>query len=133
MHAERLLNIAKACRESPSPEKFDMSQIHMCGTPACALGHYVARKDLQQTFELRHPYGIQVVGGTDFVGIDSQEILDHFGITASQAAELFDEPQDYEYDDDGEDGMPVGAGCGNARTAIQAAEYIERFVERNCR
>lgn len=123
MNKERLLNISKSLRESPAPKKFSMQVIHRCGTPACALGHYIARKDLQDVFELRQGYGFQMIGDDKFVELDAPAICDHFGITPMQALELFDEPQDV--DDDGD---PTGGGCGGARTAIEAAEWIENFV-----
>lgn len=123
----RLLNVAKALRESPNPNAFDMSiyghdgEFHYwnwsgketkfdCGTPACALGHYASRRDLQKTFRLDEDY--IVVNDNEVIGYASQEISDHFGITFGECAELFD-----------------ADGCNNAKTAKQAAKYIERFVK----
>jgi hypothetical protein len=53
----RLLNVAKALRDAAEAKKFfcmrDIAIVRDdCGTPACALGHYAARRDLQATFEL---------------------------------------------------------------------------------
>lgn len=47
MNKERLLNVAKALRESTTPPDLFTMRFVMreCGTPACALGHYAARGD----------------------------------------------------------------------------------------
>jgi hypothetical protein len=125
--------VARALRESKNPEKFDMRKFgHSCGTPACAIGHYFARTDLQSEFVLSsrgsiattaeplEPLWIGMRGG-------HTAIRDHFGITEEQEDELFGDP----IDDDDEENVFVreNAGCGNAQTAIEAAEYIERFCE----
>lgn len=83
-----------------------------CGTPACALGHYAVRKDLQRAFDLI-PDGIIVRRGTRYedAGFDTPYTREHFGLTKDEAYELFN-----------------GDGCGSARTADAAAEYIEGFV-----
>lgn len=123
MNKERLLNVAKALRESPNPETFSMEFFHRCGTPACALGHYAARADLQSTFELREGFGFQLAGkpAADTLMFDGEEICEHFGITQEDAYRLFRDS-----DDDGDREIPCG--CGGAQTAIEAAEWIERFV-----
>lgn len=111
MNTERLLNVAKALRESPNPEKFTMYTYgYGCRTPACALGHYAARADLQLAFEL-NGYGSLVSDGR-FVHCDAPAVLDHFGIRQDQADELFS----------------ARGGCGGAKTAVEAAEYVEKFV-----
>lgn len=111
MHKERLLNVAKALRESENPKQFSMRrEMNDCGTPACAWGHYCARDDLQRTFTMdRDGYAYTADAG----GFTYQHALvrEHFGITEDQAVELFSQD-----------------GCGDAKTAIAAAEYIERFV-----
>lgn len=121
MNKERLLNVAKALRESPNPAEFTMLlEVSGCNTPACAWGHYFFRTDLQSEFEpiveddgeissyARHkPSGLMCTHM-------SRSTLNHFDIDEDEAEELFG-----------------GIGCGDAQTAIQAAEYIERFVERN--
>lgn len=117
MEYERLLNVAKALREAPDPDKFDMSFYgHGCGAPACAVGHYAARRDLQDTFVLnkdgfvdrRHPVGSQreAANFSDFAA--------HFGLSRDQTEGLFD-----------------ANGCGMAETPLEAAEYIEDFVRRH--
>jgi hypothetical protein len=117
MNTERLLNVAKALRESKHPDMFSMAdQIHGCGTPACAFGHYAAREDLQQAFKIAprwsDAYSIQTSDGSDKdVWWDDESVLEHFGIDRLEADKLF-----------------YANGCGNAKTPVEAAEYIERLV-----
>jgi hypothetical protein len=121
MNKERLLKVAKALRESRAPDDFTMERFgNHCGTPACAMGHYAARRDLQRTFRfgkayLAAPRPTLLYAKTDKCAyIDHEEVLDHFGITYGQSDQLFG-PH----------------GCGNAQTANEAANYIERFVAEN--
>lgn len=119
MNKERLLNVAKSLRESPNPDKFDMSYHldHECGTPACAFGHYAARQDLQSTFRVArdprfHAYGIETTDGENQnVWWDDQCVREHFDITYDEARLLF-----------------FSDGCDYAKSPNEAAEYIERFV-----
>lgn len=127
IHAQRLLNVARACRETLFPDHFDMSCYgHTCGTPGCALGNYVARRDLQQDFRMALVKSwmgdmqqfIFPVGTTDLrcrtaFDFESPAVLDHFGISEEEGTELFSSD-----------------GCGEAQTATQAASYIESFVAR---
>jgi hypothetical protein len=124
MHKERLLNVAKALRESKNPEDFSMAAYAHCGTPACALGHYAARTDLQDAFKLiagsgglylKEAVSPHLSSGLYCAGA---AVCEHFG-----AIELF---HDGDEDCDGNVITPVG--CGNPATALAAAEYIERFV-----
>jgi hypothetical protein len=122
-HAKRLLNVARGLRESKHPEQFRMSAfVSYCGTPACALGHYASRTDLQKSFHLLpNRIALFTVHQTNpkfAVGLayDSGEVQKHFGITANEAGQLFS-----------------AWGCGEARTPIAAAEYIERFVRERTR
>lgn len=113
VQANRLLNVARACRETK--DRFDMTTYgHGCGTPACALGNYAARRDLQKTLKLGSDgYGVRVFDndGTEVCFVD-EEVLNHFGITRNESYDLFD------FD-----------GCGNARSSkAKAARFIERFV-----
>lgn len=118
MNKERLLNVAKALRESPHPERFDMgAYAHSCGTPACAFGHYAARRDLQQFLAIDSDSNADCDSSVKYVyddglaDYDDDEILEHFGISFDEAWDLFS-----------------STGCGRAKTVTQAAEYIERFV-----
>lgn len=120
VYAQRLLNVAKALRESTVPHAFDMSWYthglqgaYPCGTPMCALGHYGAREDLQSAFRINQYHGtLQVVDPA----LDRDRFLaaeQHFDLNQREAEELF------------------GCnGCGDASTVEAAATYIEGFVAR---
>jgi len=114
IHIKRLLNVVRALREDKDPERFCMAFFSDCGTPACALGHYAARRDLQNTFYLRRVRGWLglVSNRNEDIGVDDPHVHRHFGINFDEAQELF--------------GIK---GCGDARTPTEAANYIEIFVE----
>jgi hypothetical protein len=118
IYRQRLLNVARALREAPLPKAFcmqfwtyDDSRLERgfpCGTPACALGHYAARADLQDEFFINHR------GRLDTIERDELPIrlaVKHFGLTEAETDRLFEM-----------------WGCGGATTPIEAAEYIEAFV-----
>jgi hypothetical protein len=123
MNKERLLNVARALRESKQPGAFSMERyMHPCGAPACALGHYASREDLQSEFKLRHniPGDDEWLNASNGVvdkhGVpvhyDSSVIQEHFEIGWDDAEELFSEN-----------------GCHFARTANDAAAYIYHWVK----
>lgn len=134
---QRLLNAARALRESSHPERFTMKRFvhsdesscrgeNWCGSPACVLGHYAARSDIQDAFKVqttkvktrdgehdRHAC-IRVIENDSLVVCPSDtDVCDHFAVARFYASELFDSD-----------------GCGNARSTIEAARYIEAFVAR---
>ncbi len=145
--AQRLLRVARALRESPAPLAFTMKcfirgdsldpspvqveEKHWCGTPACAIGHYASRSDLQRLMKVIHEprwdvnengQDIEVqtpeivfsaLYGVDELNFGDDKFLDHFGINYNQACQLFGE-----------------SGCGRAKKPVTAAVYIERFVKR---
>lgn len=116
---KRLLNVAKALREG-RPENFYMGtwgepvddKNAKCGTPACALGHYASRLDLQKKVILGRTTGAVHSRASGKRISPFAFAMKHFGITKEEADELF------EVD-----------GCGLARTNKQAAKYIENFVK----
>ena len=133
-HATRLVNVADALRDAHAEEwHFDMANYgyHQsyvaytnrkqydglvekgCGTPSCAIGHYAVRNDLQDKFMLTQWGSLHVITENTHRCRLGREIESHFGITHEEEAELFET-----------------SGCGNAETALEAAEYIEDFVER---
>lgn len=78
-----------------------------CGTPACAIGHFAVRTDLQKSFELR--------GDTLFykgrdVGTPA-EFRRYFGLSYGEAKLLFSV-----------------SGCDKAQTPRQAAKFIRKFI-----
>lgn len=127
IYKKRLLNVARALRESPKPKAFTMrfyvrgnegdcddTSHNWCGTPACALGHYAARTDLQRLMRILNGEAVyrESINGYGICYADAC-VVKHFGIYWSEADRLFG-PE----------------GCGNAKTTKQAARYIERFVAR---
>lgn len=117
--AHKLLNVARAVREG-DPKNFTMDYYghyvegsikNTCGTPACALGHYAARRDLQKTMRLSIDGEVCNAKGKYIDAVHTASKL--FGITEGEGWELFDSD-----------------GCGNAHTPKAAARYIERFVAR---
>lgn len=111
--AQRLLDVATALRESPNPRKFDMDAYgHDCRTPACALGHYAARKDMQKILCLDSEGELNFAKTGVWTSHHNKEVLEHFGLNVTESHRLFS-----------------GSGCGYARTAIQAAKFIENFLD----
>lgn len=116
MNRERLLNVAKALRESPNPERFTMgTYTHPCGTPACALGHYGARRDLQSAFRIDANGTLRALRAGEPFGFQClPAAATHFDLSKEHVDELFET-----------------TGCDGAETAVQAAGYIENFVARH--
>lgn len=121
-NVERLRNVVRALREDPDPENFTMrrigyaSALGKCGTPACALGHYAARTDLQGEFQLTKYALIYSKKQHRALNFYCETIRKHFDLNEAQFTELFE-----------------WHGCGNARTPEEAATYIERFIDRTLR
>ena len=148
VQTKRLLNVARALRDAhAAKKKLNMEKFvfgdenaveseyneekgdyvycnvekNFCGTPACALGHYAARTDLQRLLKvsiLKDYHGVPYAtvdrfGGEPGCDWNNEEVEEHFGINSDEYNELFD------WD-----------GCGDAKTPLQAAKYIERFVHR---
>jgi hypothetical protein len=128
VHQKRLLNVAKALRESANPEAFTMEWfVHgdteqrdqgrvspfSCGTPACAIGHYAARRDLQRELKIVVREGDAEVVDSRRLPATCWSVHEHFGVTPDESRDLF-----------------AYAGCGGAKTPKAAARYIERFVAR---
>ena len=137
---KRLLNVARALRESKRPKLFKMdyyvygewfysfmtpeefkTEVEFCGTPACALGHYASRTDLQRLLQVEKTSGrehpdAKMVFRSNGVPADifDREVQEHFGLDEEESEELFG-----------------SHGCDDARTPVQAARYIERFVREN--
>ncbi len=82
--------------------------VHSCGSPACALGHYAANT---RGFTLDRAWGEYCRKGLSFTW--DCGAAKEFGLSTSEATELF-----------------YYNGCGEAKTAKQAAKYIRSFVKR---
>ncbi len=92
---------------------------HNCGAPACALGHYALRPDLQDFAHLDHMGSLMLnhfTGSKEApMGVGDERIAAHFGIEVKQALKLFG-----------------SNGCDHAETPGDAADYIEyMFMKRN--
>lgn len=150
VQSKRLLNVARALREAhAAKKKFNMDKFvfgqasainygdrflvgqprnveaESCGTPACALGHYASRTDLQRFVKIQYhkdDFGIKYAElayfGSRDSGVDycDSEFERHFGISLEETELLFS------WD-----------GCNGAKTALAAAKYIERFVKQKTR
>lgn len=114
MNKERLQNVIRAIREGRKEDFSMTSWATPCSSPACALGHYAFRQDLQEVFKL-HSNAV-------FIGASSQPdavyggVAMHFDISGDEARDLF-----------------ASSGCrrvGNDEniTAEDAMEYFENFI-----
>lgn len=119
----RLLRVALALREARNP-KFDMiDYLHPCGTPACAFGHYAVRTDLQGDFRVDRDGGRFAVYLTD-KGLN----LLGYGHLYNTFAGSFNHTTHFEITTDEWDTLFSHKGCAGAKTAIQAADFIEKFA-----
>lgn len=86
---------------------------HNCGAPACALGHYALRTDLQDRFRLADNGQVVFVDRElTLGGVADGRIAEHFDITIKEAAKFFG-----------------SNGCGGAETPGEAADFIESFIK----
>lgn len=109
-----------------------MDIAHPCGTPACALGHWAFNERRRWRYQINTYTHDHLADGSaptapvvfavvqlktrrpqGDCGYLFEDAINDFGITTKQAYELFDID-----------------GCGDARTAKQAARYIRKFVKR---
>jgi hypothetical protein len=119
----KILDTADAEHRKRGEPKYDQSRVeHIeCGSPGCAIGHWAAANP--DRFGLRRIKSFDLSRSEYFVFVckkDDNSDLDfdkhgqsEFGINENEASELF-----YVH------------GCGDARTAKQAAKYIRKFVAR---
>ena len=133
MNKKRVLNVAKALRESEHPEDFTMSvYATKCGTPGCAFGHYAARRDLQRSFDFKKIdtgfVGVFLKGTEIAIDHGHESVSEHFDLTEAQVSRLFGckgeakgEVEDREIPDE----------CFlslSASTTEEAARWIESFA-----
>lgn len=97
----------------------DVIYAKACGTPACAMGHYAVRTDLQRSFAIdadgdlvvrKKGYSAYYNTG-DNTMVENHQISHHFDIT----------------DDDRED-LFGSKGCDGAKTPGEASAFIKHFV-----
>lgn len=119
IYRERMQNVVRALRETRFPRAFKMDRFghpppvhdpNGCGTPACALGNYAFRTDLQEDFRMQ--YGLFIAKGPSLLYV-REAVCEHFNITEGEYEELF-----------------TMNGCDDARTPARAIAYIEAFIER---
>jgi hypothetical protein len=111
MNKQRLLDVARACRETKSPEGFTMDRFaNQCGTPACALGNYAVRTDLQKDFSLDPTWFPDLRFQGKPTWHNGPLVREYFDIDHDDAEKLFG---------------PYGCGGSDP---IKAAEFIEYFV-----
>ena len=85
---------------------------HACGTPACVLGHYAARRDLQDDLQLYRGHLYPAFGQTR--GDLGDTIRGHFGIVSEELTILFG-----------------SRGCGSAyNNRTRAIAYLKEFIEK---
>lgn len=112
VYIKRLENLIRALDESPNPGAFTMDYFaHNFDTPACVLGHYVLRRDLQRVFKLRGGFPQDSRTG-EWISYHFDVVLDHFGINKVEASDLF-----------------ASGGCGDAKTPEEACAYIKTFID----
>lgn len=105
-----ILDTADAEHRKRKEPTYDQGQFtHECDTPACALGHWAAAHPRRWRFN---------TGGTPelkfaFAKVAFDAAMDEFCLDRGEVLDLFN-----------------SSGCGNARTAKQAAKYIRNFVAR---
>lgn len=96
-----------------TPRKdFNMSSLlHVCGSPACALGYYAAHRKFTAPF--RRTYVEYLDGHKEYEALNDWFLSaeTHFGLTADETVQLFD-----------------FSGCGGARTPKQVAKYLRKFL-----
>jgi hypothetical protein len=104
--------------DSDDPER-KYIDVHKCGTPACAIGHFAARRDLQSFLTLNAKSGdLEFIRNNPSGGAchTAERTRKYFGLTESEAEDLFDDH-----------------GCGGAETPRMAALFIERFCNRKAK
>ena len=110
-YIKRMQNVVRALEEAPEPDNFSMQMYgHPCGAPACVLGHYAARTDLQKTFTLDAIGDVRTNDGS-LLGSWQNNACPHFGISSVEAFDLFDSD-----------------GCDFAQTPAEAIAYVKEFI-----
>ncbi len=133
---KRLQNVAKALSDAAKNEELvknftmsmygwdgldhnDADDLPKCGTPACAAGHYAARRDLQKKFVLSadplyNPGKVLLAKSRVRSDYDTEEFQKYFGITGKQSHSIFSIN-----------------GCNYAKHPAEAAKFIRNFIKNN--
>jgi len=147
--AQRLLRAAKAVEESEVPKAFTMEcfirgdacdvavekaiEKGWCGTPACVLGHFASRPDLQRLLTIKYddcPSSVDY----DAPSVDYDDPSLRFNLYYRDDTE-FDFFGDVNNDYFGVNHLQFEAlfgthGCNNAKTPKEAAKFIRNFVRK---
>lgn len=85
-------NLIAIMADLPDTRGLDMDCYHKCGTPSCVLGHYAARRDIQNTFYLGKTHSLCITGDPTgrHIHFNDTTVLNEFGITHCDATDLFD-------------------------------------------
>lgn len=137
MNKEHMLTLLKANREMKHPERFTMgTYVHnretpyeingeesnppqeWCGTPACVLGNFGAREDLQRLLCIRDE-SLAFVERVErdllnIVSYCDERIASYFDLTTNECYEMF--------------GLD---GCNEAKALDAALAYVEDFIANN--
>lgn len=128
IYRKRFANLIRVLRDAQKSEdlraKFTMNQYGFsatttaydaCGTPACAMGHYAFRKDVQRTFSLNTGGWVVAYDG-HHIPDEASHFAEHFGISLDEVERLF--------------GFE---GCNNAKTPKQAADFLAAWLKKETR
>lgn len=143
MNIERLRNVARALREAPIPEAFDMDRYTWrsdqptmsritCGMPACAFGHYASRTDLQDFVVIKPPRFLEFTGTEKLAGHNDPETCEHFSINELEANFLFasvtgaEKIMMFNQELTEDDFLAF-----NANTNLEAANWIDVWIDRH--
>lgn len=118
MFRHRLLNAARAVVEfDHSQDKVRQGRVWMtyymkpCGAPACVLGHYALRADLQDAFKVVGSQIAPIDNEHAPVIYDGWRIRDHFGLSYEEANDLF---------------SAGGCGVGNGGDPLEESDFHNR-------
>jgi hypothetical protein len=114
MNKDKIRIVIKALKETPHADRFSMeSWGHPCGTPACAIGNYAARTDLQDELKLipNERGWQQLTSARNGMAVALDDVSEMFDLSEVEADILFG-PN----------------GCGGANTTEQAVAFLEWYL-----
>lgn len=138
--AQRLLDVARACREAPRTNSFTMERFaNPCGSPACALGNYAIRTDLQNRFSIEmsgtyKQYWLFLDGA--LCQYDDVAVCEWFGISEDESGELFSTlgcggvTEEVPVQDEEDGDVEMVERDFPVTEPFEAAAYITNFVAR---
>lgn len=98
-------------------EGYDQNLVgHACGTPACAIGHYAVNTPRRWSWTKHGDINVAL----DFDGDWTDQVAHEFCLAQDDDETSFGESEVNEIFGD--------RGCDNAKTALEAAKYIRKFV-----